>query len=406
MKVSAMLICAVAVGAAIGAHAADVPTIVRRASLANARRVFETTGRGNVAFLGGSITEMPGWRVKVMDELKKRFPKTEFTFTCAGISSTCSDAGAYRLQEHVLAHGRPDLFFVEYAVNDAGDGYYLKGRHDPSTYGVHALRGVEGVVRHMREAAPQADIVMTFFVNGGQLNQLRKGERPKTYAIDGQVAERYGITTVSIGDALVSAERAGTFDWKKYGADCHPHAEGCVFIAGIYSELFDLEWKGTPRANSLVKHALPKPIDPLSYSRGRFLDFSKIECGDGWRVAGIDWKRVPGKCRQNYRNGPVLFAERPGATCKFRFKGTAVGAFILAGPDSGSVDVSIDGGAFKNFELFSPYSKGPRGLHYPFVETFADGLANREHTVILRVGSGKNPASTGNAVRLWRLCAN
>lgn len=389
----------------VAAEAALDGAITRRTPLANSRYVFETTGKGTVAFLGGSITEMPGWRVQVIDELRRRFPKTEFIFTSAGISSTCSDTGAYRFREDVLDKGVPDLLFVEYAVNDSGDGYYLRGRHDPATYTTHSLRGVEGILRQARRANPKMDLVMTFFVAGGQLAELRQGKIPTAYACHGKIAEHYGVTTVSVGEALAAAEKSGTFDWKRYGADCHPHREGCAFITNLYRSLFDAEWTGE-LPDGCVAHPLPVSIDPLSYANARFLPFPEIRLGDGWQVLQPDWKAIPGNNRANYSKGKILTSEKPGAVCSFTFTGTAVGAWVLAGPDSGSVEVSIDDQPFQRFELFSPYSKGIRGLHYPFVETFADGLSSGTHTVRLRVGEKANPASIGHAVRLYRICVN
>lgn len=58
--------------------------------------------------------------------LEKTFPETEFTFTNAGISSTCSTTGAFRLKEEVLGKGPVDLFFVEFAVNDNSDAGHAK----------------------------------------------------------------------------------------------------------------------------------------------------------------------------------------------------------------------------------------------------------------------------------------
>src|SRR5947209_2918931 len=69
-----------------------------RGSLANAQAQFEKTEKGHVAFMGGSITEMNGYRPMVCEILTKRFPNTQFTFTDAGISSTCSTTGAFRLE--------------------------------------------------------------------------------------------------------------------------------------------------------------------------------------------------------------------------------------------------------------------------------------------------------------------
>ena len=119
---------------------------------------FEAFGRGkgDVAFLGGSITEMDGYRPMVCEYLQKTFPKTEFNFVAAGISSTCSDVGAFRLETDVLKKckkGAPDLFFVEFSVNDDQDGRFSLE---------HATRGMEGVVRHIVRVNPSAAIVMTF----------------------------------------------------------------------------------------------------------------------------------------------------------------------------------------------------------------------------------------------------
>ena len=381
--------------------------IVRRSPLAHAQSAFEK-GAGRVAFLGGSITEMPGWRVKVMDDLQKRFPKTKFSFACAGLSSTCSDTGAYRLEEDVYRLGVPDLIFVEYAVNDSGDGYYRKGQHDPSTYAVHTLRGVEGVIRHIRSRDRRTDIVMTHFVDGSHLPDLRAGRLPSTYAIDERVARHYDVTTVSIGAALVAAERNGTFDWKRYGANCHPKEAGCQFVFEQYQKLFDAEWPAwRPASPDAQPKALPPALDSLCYAAGRYFDLRKVVCADGgWKIGPVDWSKQPGVCRGNYRAGDLLVSDQVCATCSFEFSGTAVGAFVLAGPDSGSLEVSIDGGAFKAYEMFSPYSKGSKGLHYPFVETFADDLKDGSHRIVLRVGRARNESSTGNWVRIYRLCVN
>ncbi|MEK9984207.1 MAG: SGNH/GDSL hydrolase family protein, partial [Opitutae bacterium] len=88
---------------------------IYRGSYQNSRIQFEKEKTGRVAFIGGSITQMEGYRPILADWLQKRFPETEFEFINAGISSTCSTSGAFRLREHVLSKGRIDLFFVEFA---------------------------------------------------------------------------------------------------------------------------------------------------------------------------------------------------------------------------------------------------------------------------------------------------
>ena len=40
----------------------------------------------------------------------------------------------------------------------------------------------------------------------------------------------------------------------------------------------------------------------------------------------------------------MLVSEKPEATLKLKFNGTAIGMFVVAGPDAGVVEYSIDGG--------------------------------------------------------------
>ena len=76
-----------------GARAADgsAPSganIHLRGSMDNCRIRFEQNRKGHVAFMGGSITEMNGYRPMVAELLTKRFPETEFTFTDAGSAAS------------------------------------------------------------------------------------------------------------------------------------------------------------------------------------------------------------------------------------------------------------------------------------------------------------------------------
>ena len=96
---------------------------------------------------------MNGYRVMVSQDLQKRFPDTEFKFINAGISSTCSTTGAHRLARDVLA-ARPDLLFVEFAVNDDQDAAHADRE---------CRRGMEGILRQAREADPTLDVVVTHF---------------------------------------------------------------------------------------------------------------------------------------------------------------------------------------------------------------------------------------------------
>ena len=86
--------------------------IYLRSGLKNSRHVFSKTKKGRVGFLGGSITESAGWRLHVAESLQKRFPQTEFDFVYAGIGSTDSTYGAFRLHRDILSKGKVDLLLL------------------------------------------------------------------------------------------------------------------------------------------------------------------------------------------------------------------------------------------------------------------------------------------------------
>ena len=82
-----------------------------RGQYTNSINQFTIGETGRVAFMGGSITQMNGYRPMVSQFLENKFPKTKFEFINPGISSTCSTTGAFRLKSHVLDKRNIDLFF-------------------------------------------------------------------------------------------------------------------------------------------------------------------------------------------------------------------------------------------------------------------------------------------------------
>ena len=381
---------------ATGAFAADQfgDRLAPRGSLDNARVQFEKKGTGHVAFLGGSITEMNGYRPLVMAWLEKRFPEAEFTFTNAGISSTCSTTGAFRLSDDVLAHGPLDLLFVEFAVNDDQDAAHTRRE---------CIQGLEGIIRQARRYNPNCDIVVTYFVNPGMLETLQEGKTPLPIAAHEEVCRHYEVPSVHLAGEVADRISAGTFSWKEYGGT-HPALPGNSLCASMIAELLSSAW-GTPLdANSEPHaHSLPEPLVSATYDRGRFAEHSEAVLGEGWSRTTPEWSSVPGNCRTRYRDLELLVATQPGATLKLSFQGRAVGAFVLAGPDAGNLEASIDGGAWRSITLYHRFSEN---LHYPRTVMFADDLDEGPHQLELRVAQDHHPDSQGTAVRIVRLVVN
>ena len=363
-----------------------------RGSLANSRMQFEHKQSGRVAFMGGSITEMEGFRPMVCESLRKRFPVTDFEFVNAGIASTCSTTGAFRLASDVLAGGAPDLLFVEFAVNDDQDAMHTR---------TECVRGLEGLVRHARRANPNMDIVVMYFVNEGMLKTLQDGGTPLTIEAHEVVAKHYAASTIHLAAEVADEITTGKLTWEQYGG-VHPAPFGNAICARMIDALFRRAWASAlPEDAAPVAHSVPQPLDPLNYEAGRFIDPKLAQSKNGWTLGVPDWQSLPGEKRARFTSIAMLSATEPGAETTLDFEGTAIGACIVAGPDAGVVEASIDGGPSHPVNLFHRYSKG---LHYPRTVMFSTDLAAGKHTLTLRISA--DTKSGGHAMRIMQFTAN
>jgi len=366
-----------------------------RGTLKNSRIQFEMGKAGHVAFMGGSITEMNGYRPMVCEVLQQRFPDTQFTFTDAGISSTCSTTGAFRLERDVLSRGPVDLYFVEFAVNDDQDaGHALR----------ECIRGMEGIVRHVRQHNPHADIVITYFTNPGMVETIQGGGTPVSSAAHEEVAKHYCVSTIDLAREVAQQITESTLTWRQFGGT-HPAPYGNAICAKMIDELMAMAWKEllSKDAKKSAHPTPPMPLDANHYGNGRFADPGEVQASDGWRPCTPDWKSLPGNCRGRFLEEKVLCATEPGSELTFMFDGRAIGAYILAGPDAGVVEASVDGGETKRLDLFHRFSKG---LHYPRTVMFQTDLQPGRHTLKLRMTDEKNVDSSGHAMRILQFAVN
>lgn len=378
----------------------DQPNVHIRGNLLNSLYAIQEKKQAHVAFLGGSITEMNGYRPIVEKWLSDRFPETQFEFTNAGIASTCSNTGAFRLRRDVLSQGPVDLLLVEFAVNDDQDAHHSADR---------CVAGMEGIVRHLRHHNPCADIVMVHFVNPEMLELIQAGKEPLSSAEHERVAEHYQVSSVYLSREVARQIKDGKLTWDQFGGT-HPGPHGNQLAADMVTQLLSTAWKldgdrGTT-ANGLnpSPHEMPsRPVSERSLDAADFLPQSAASSVSGWTLGIPDWNALEGSKRERFTSEQLWTAETQGAELKVQFEGNAVGAYLLAGPDAGMLEFRIDGNAWKSVDLYHQYSGG---LHYPRSVIFADGLAQGPHVLELRVSGSSNAQSKGHAARILAFAAN
>lgn len=366
---------------------------IHRQELQNSYLKFTREKKGRVAFMGGSITEHGAWREKIAGYLKSRFPDTDFEFINAGISSTGSTPGAFRLVQDVLSKGDIDLFFEEAAVNDEVNSFNGKAQ----------VRGMEGIIRHALQRYPKMDIVMMHFVDPPKLEVYKKGLIPEVILNHEKVAERYGINSIHLAKEISDRIAAGEFNWEDDFKDLHPSPFGHeIYTRSISTFLDDAFAKASTVAIS-ASHPLPKVLDNFSYTSAQYLPVSKANILSKWKLLD-KWSPSDGvPTRKQYVNIPALVAEVPGAEMKLDFGGKAIGICVVSGPDTGMIEYSIDGGAFKKLDLYTQWSGG---LHLPWYLILDDQLQDKKHSVLIRIAAEKNINSKGNVCRILHFLVN
>lgn len=360
-----------------------------RGTLDNSRLKFES-GKAVVAFLGGSITEMFGWRNFVQEELKRRYPETKFTFIDAGIGSTGSTPHAFRLENDVLKTAKPDLLFFEASVNDHTNGFSKDEQ----------IKGVEGVVAHALKANPNMDIVYLHFIYEPTRDEAMLGIEPEVYKNQEEVCKRYNIPSINFIDAICAAMKQNLLNWHEFGGT-HPAQLGHKYYEKAIFQLFDKLQSGS---KNIKPHKLPKnKIDKFSYAKGRFIDIKNAKIKKGFEISENWQPSVKAGTRKGFVNVPMLSASSPDAELELKFKGTAIGIFCATGPDAGIIEYSIDGGDFKKLDTCTNWSPH---LYIPWVFMLEKELPDKSHKLVLKISEDKNKKSKGNAVHIRNFVAN
>lgn len=359
---------------------------------------FDATDKTfNVAYLGGSITHMNGWRNKVDSFLQTRYPDNHLRFINAGIPSLGSLPHAFRLQQDVLDSGRIDLLFLEAAVND----------HVNGTDSLTQLRTLEGIVRHALRSNPYMDIVLMSFADPDKLKDYDQGKTPTEVSNHERIAAHYNLPSINLAKEIHDRIKNGEFSWEKDFKDLHP----APFGHQLYFESIHELWKTADaiatsyigRKPKLVKHKLPAPLNTTNFEQGRYLPITQARPDAAWQLTP-DWSPNDGLgTRQGFVHVPMLTTNTAGATLTLSFKGTAVGMAIVSGQDAGIVEYSIDGAPFKQVDLFTQWSPS---LHLPWYILFDGNLLRKKHTLTLRVANQHNNKSTGNACRIVHFLVN
>jgi lysophospholipase L1-like esterase len=303
-----------------------------------------------IAYLGGSITAMDGWRNKTTAWFRKTYPNNTFTEVHASIGGTGSDLGAFRVGRDALRH-KPDLLFVEFATNDGGAA--------PEAI----WRSMEGIVRQTWKADPTTDIVFTYTITTAFTNDYSRGLCNRSASAMEMLADHYAIPSVNFGPRVTSELAAGrlvmtppaaavptavpgakdTAGAARPGAPLvfandgvHPGDGGHELYLASITNAFTRMLAGPAGA----AHTLPAPFVADNWEAAKMVPVTQAMLKGSWeKLPETDGKM---KAFSN-RMGQIWYSGTPGSSLTFKFKGTLAQVYDLLGPDGGQVDITVDG---------------------------------------------------------------
>jgi len=346
---------------------ADVKECTPRKGLGNVIEKLERGDEVKIAYFGGSITAQKGYRVKSLEWLQKEYPKAKISEINAAIGGTNSELGVFRMDYDVLPY-KPDLVFVEFAVNDGGT----------SPENIH--RAMEGIVRKVWKADATIDICFVYTLTANMVTTLQEGKYPNAAAAMDVLADHYGIPSIHMGLEVAHLVKQGKVVMvgeksemtKVSGDDLNVSSDNVnkdvVYFSKdgvhpyvdtghqLYLEAIVRSFEPIKQAGQKGKHDFSVPFRADNLEQAKMLPFEAILPGKGWEKLPETHPLV-----KSFKNRmPILWAaENAGVELSLKFKGSYLSFYDLRGPNCGVVNVNIDGkvNSVNHFDKYCSYHR-------------------------------------------------
>lgn len=296
-----------------------------------------------IGYIGGSITYANYmWRKQSAYYIASMFPEAIISGINAARGGTGSDIGACRMDEHMMQY-KPDMVFIEFAVNAANE------------------HGVEGIIRKIIMEDPTIDICLVYTIYRGQAQNYADGEIPFNVARLEKVAKYYNLPSIHMGMQAGFLERDGKLLWEGTAAEAgrkilfshdgvHPATAGGDLYASAVARCFEAMKSNVGES----KMELPAPLSPRQMDRAKYLEPSLFGLED-WEKSPVTADNENKNCILWFEN--IYSADAQSSPLKFKFKGDYLAILDTASPDSGDIDIYVDGKKW----IVTEYNRGRYG---------------------------------------------
>lgn len=332
-----------------------------------------------IGYLGGSITEAAGgWREQSLQKLQERYPTATFTGINAGVGGTGSDLGVFRVQKDVIDH-KPDLVFVEFAVNDTG------------TPPKKIQKAMEGIVRKIWRFNKHTDICFVYTIMEQMVDTLKTGSLwPSMLAME-EIAEHYGIPSVMFAKPVMDLYKSGHLvfagntekidDKLVFSRDrVHPYP---TTGHRIYTEALMKFFEKAEKNAGRLTHHLSHPFTADNWEDAVMLPASVLTQSGRWNNLSNTKDSVAVRLQNRF---PYLISsDEGGASIQMRFKGRTIGLYDVVGPGCGQFQVKVDQQSPILIPRFDIYAVKWRSHYFFLPEELNEGI----HDVVFSVSEEK-----------------
>ena len=364
----------------------------------------------SIAYFGGSITAMDGWRRLSREWLQKEYPNVTFREINAAIGGTGSRLGVFRFGHDVLAH-KPDLVFVEFATND----------REASPEAI--WENFDGFIRQAWRQDPEIEFVFAYTITKAMVDDYGAGCCPRAASAMEQLADFYGIPSVCFGPRVATEVKAGRLvmsmgevetavpkaapkreklineELVKKGKTLfardgvHPALPGHGFYLASVQALWRA-MEGLPPVDHAKKLAVP--FFDARLEKATMVPIAQSMLKGAWTKLPADdkmQKKFGRQCGQLWRT------ETPGGRIVFSFTGSECHVYDLLGSDCGQVWITVDGKRrekpVSRFDSYCTYYRlasfpvfrGEDGVHTVEIEVDKD---QPDRTVLLKRHPGED----------------
>ena len=381
-----------------------------------------------IAYLGGSVTHGTGasnrdstsWRAILSQWFVDNFgPGTSYnknitSINCA-VGGSGSYFGSYRMYQDCEfdSANPPDLFFIEYAVNDIYDGLTSAESREKHQIEVN----YESIIRQAYAANPEVTIVTVFVTDCDRTyNYINTGsENSISHTVQRAIADHYGLPKLEVGRVLsntISAEyqAAGlTYAasdannansiWRRYVADgVHPTDAGYAVYANYMKAYFSEQLLGdnvthtkdtvSVDIDTVTSYCAQQGYGNLLKEHGRRVSFKEAgftqDDFNGWTLTTTDTES------HLVDSNGYIRTSRANSSFAFKFTGTALGFFNYGMTTCGTLEWTITSTSNPekkysgSVSLVKDYSS-----EQPYPAEIITGLDNEEYLAefILRTGA-------------------